>query len=166
MAAILVVDEGYALQSVMDGRAALAALRCQPFDLALVDILLPGFSGLDLLSRLKEHGPAMPVILITCRQDADAILQALRAGVCDCVARPFDLEYLRATVRRVLAECPPPLAQACHRACVGQTGGCLADCSRGVGLGARFCCGDGLCWWHSPAEKWWISLIDGPPRVW
>ncbi len=130
MATILVVDddrdicnlltdvlegEGYAVQAVMDGQAALSALRHQPFDLALVDILLPGLSGLDLLKRLKEQVPAMPVILITCKQDPETILQALRAGAGEYVTKPFDLAYLRAAVRQALDKACLPLAQASHR---------------------------------------------------
>jgi len=123
MATILVVDddpdirnlltdfltsEHYMVQTAADGSDALHMVQSRAFDLALVDIWLPGMSGIELLEQLKSLAPDMPVLIITCRPAYETAVQALRSGACDYVEKPFALDNLRTTVRKTLEKhCPP-----------------------------------------------------------
>lgn len=129
MALILVVDdepdiqrllteilnlEGHAVHTAADGLEALHRVRRQCFDLALVDIWLPGLNGIELLNRLKHARPTLPVIIITCRPAYMTCVLALRMGACDYVEKPFNVANLRATVQRALAKENQPAEQEEH----------------------------------------------------
>lgn len=102
-------DQGYEVTAVGDGQAAMAALKDQEFALALLDLMLPGYSGLDLLSYLKAHTPDTEVILFTGHAGLETAVQAMRLGAYDYLLkadlRLADLQTLvaRALERRRLA---------------------------------------------------------------
>ena len=101
--------QGYAVTAAADGQEAMKALQEQEFPLALLDLMLPGFSGLDLLSRIKAHTPDTEVILFTGHAGLESAVQALRLGAYDYLVkadlRLADLQTLvaRALERRHLA---------------------------------------------------------------
>jgi diguanylate cyclase (GGDEF)-like protein len=101
--------QGYGVTAVADGREAMAALQEQEFALALLDLMLPGYSGLDLLSHLKDHTPDTEVILFTGHAGLESAVQALRLGAYDYLLkadlRLTELQILvaRALERRHLA---------------------------------------------------------------
>jgi len=99
----VLASEGHKVQTVADGDAALDLLRRQPFDLALVDIWLPGVHGLELVHRLRELAPDLPLVLITARPALETAVLALRLGVDDYLTKPLDLKTVRATVARLTA---------------------------------------------------------------
>ncbi len=82
--------------------AALERLRAEPIDLVLLDLVLPGRSGLELLLELKKREPAPPAIMITATRSLDAAVQAMREGAADYVTKPFDADELRIKVQRIL----------------------------------------------------------------
>ncbi len=82
--------------------AALDRLRARRFDLVLTDLRLGAESGLDLLSRVREQFPALSVILITGHGSVETAVKAMREGAADYLAKPVNLEELRARVRREL----------------------------------------------------------------
>ena len=95
--------QGYEVLPVGDGSEALAALAGQEFELALLDLKLPGFSGLDLLSQLKAKAADTEVILFTGHADLDSALQALRLGAYDYLLKSdLLLANLAAVVARAL----------------------------------------------------------------
>jgi diguanylate cyclase (GGDEF)-like protein len=102
-------DQGYTVTAAVDGYAAMAAMKEQEFALALLDLMLPGYSGLDLLSHLKAHTPDTEVILFTGHAGLESAVQALRLGAYDYLLkadlRLTDLQTLvaRALERRHLA---------------------------------------------------------------
>src|SRR5450759_2059748 len=102
-------DQGYAVTAAADGHAAMAAMKEQEFALALLDLMLPGYAGLDLLSHLKAHTPDTEVILFTGHAGLESAVQALRLGAYDYLMkgdlRLSDLQTLvgRALERRHLA---------------------------------------------------------------
>jgi diguanylate cyclase (GGDEF)-like protein len=102
-------DQGYAVTAAADGHAALAAMKEQEFALALLDLMLPGYSGLDLLFLFKAHTPDTEVILFTGHAGLDSAVQALRLGAYDYLLkadlRLAELQTLviRALERRHLA---------------------------------------------------------------
>jgi diguanylate cyclase (GGDEF)-like protein len=102
-------EQGYAVTAAADGNEAMAAVQEQEFALALLDLMLPGYSGLDLLFLLKAHTPDTEVILFTGHAGLDSAVQALRLGAYDYLVkadlRLADLKTLvaRALERRHLA---------------------------------------------------------------
>ncbi len=93
----------YAVTAAADGHEAMAALQEQEFALALLDLMLPGYSGLDLLSHLKAHTPDTEVILFTGHAGLESAVQALRLGAYDYLVKAdLRLADLQALVARAL----------------------------------------------------------------
>lgn len=89
---------GYRTLAVDSGAAALAALRCEPVDLVLLDWMMPGLSGLDTLRAIREHHSqdALPVIMCTAVGEDENIVEAIESGANDYVVKPISLPVLRA----------------------------------------------------------------------
>lgn len=117
MARILVVDdephirevvgaylsrEGYAVATAADGPAALAAARGDTPDLVVLDVMLPGRSGFDVLRDLRAEGSSAAVILLTARDDVIDRVTGLEIGADDYVTKPFEPRELVARVGAVL----------------------------------------------------------------
>jgi len=95
---------GYRVLQAMDGPEGLRlALQEQP-DLILLDLQLPGLSGLQILQALGERGVAIPVILMTAHGSQEVAVQALRLGVRDYVIKPFEPAEMATAIDRALAE--------------------------------------------------------------
>lgn len=75
-----------------------------PFDLAVIDYVLPDGNGIDLSMAIREEKPVLPVILITAYNHENIILNALRAGVTDYMKKPLSLRYLLGKVSEILGE--------------------------------------------------------------
>ena len=86
--------EGYEVQAVEDAEAAIRLLDEQEFDVALVDILLPGQSGTELLSVIGKRWPGIEVVLITGAPDVDTAIQAVRGGAFDYLKKPFTAQEI------------------------------------------------------------------------
>jgi len=94
--------EGFRTAMARNGDEAWQRLRGEPFDLLLLDVMLPGRNGFELLRGLRAAGNDVPVILLTARGDeADKIL-GLELGADDYVTKPFGLGELRARIRSAL----------------------------------------------------------------
>ena len=98
---------------VQDGAAALSLLETEPVDLVLLDILMPGMDGLEVLRRIKDRTPSLPVIMVTASSAIDHVITALREGADDFVRKPVDLDELALCINRALnkkrvANFPPP----------------------------------------------------------
>jgi two-component system, OmpR family, alkaline phosphatase synthesis response regulator PhoP len=94
--------EGYETVVVGDGETALERLSGEDFDLLVLDIMLPGISGLDVCERLREAGNRVPVLFLTARTtDADRIT-GLRHGGDDYMTKPFLLEELALRIKGIL----------------------------------------------------------------
>ena len=95
--------QGYAVTAAADGHEAMAALQEQEFALALLDLMLPGYSGLDVLSQLKIRTPDTEVILFTGHAGLESAVQALRLGAYDYLLKAdLRLADLQALVARAL----------------------------------------------------------------
>jgi two-component system, NtrC family, nitrogen regulation response regulator GlnG len=94
--------EGHAVEQVETGDAALDALTRDHFDLALVDIKMPGLDGLALLSKVREAGLTTPIVIITAQNTMVNAIEAMKRGAYDYVTKPFDIEEVRLLVQRVL----------------------------------------------------------------
>ena len=89
------VHEGYQVTKSFDGREALAEALKNEYDLILLDIMLPGLNGLEVLRRLQKE-KATPVILLTARDAVMAKVSGLDAGAVDYITKPFAIEELLA----------------------------------------------------------------------
>ncbi len=92
--------EGLTLDRVEDVDGALARLRKADYRVVLCDLMLPGFSGFDLLERVTGDRPQLPVILITGYATIENALSAFKKGAFDFLPKPFDVAELLGVVRR------------------------------------------------------------------
>jgi len=95
---------GYAPQPAFSGTEALLYLDRQPWELVLLDLMLPGKRGEELLAEI-ENKYRCPVIVITADAQREAKISALRAGADDYITKPFDLEEVTARIESVLRRC-------------------------------------------------------------
>lgn len=90
---------GFEVCSRMDGTEGLAQARDPSVDLVILDLMLPGISGDEILSHLSTERPDLPVIVLTARAGVEDRVQGLNAGAVDYLAKPFSLDELVARVR-------------------------------------------------------------------
>ena len=91
--------EGFAVDVLGDGAQALAALPYTPFDVVVLDIMLPGMDGLSVVRHWRERGIRTPVLLLTARGEVSDRVAGLDAGADDYLCKPFALDELLARVR-------------------------------------------------------------------
>lgn len=94
-------QEGYVAESAMDFGSAIEKLGVYSYDCVLLDINLPGGSGLDLLERMKTDGIRSDVIIISARDSIDDKVRGLELGADDYLAKPFHMAELMARIRSV-----------------------------------------------------------------
>src|SRR5919107_783640 len=87
-------SEGYTARPVGGAREALEVIQQTEFDIALIDIKMPGMDGMELQSRLKEADPDLTVIIMTGYASVDTAVQALKRGAYDYIAKPVDPDEL------------------------------------------------------------------------
>ena len=98
---------GYAVIQAADGEAGLEAARSRQYDLLLLDLVLPGGDGFEILAEVRRLRPAMPVILLTARGDEADRVRGLRGGADDYLVKPFSVRLL-ARVEAVLRRSAAP----------------------------------------------------------
>jgi two-component system response regulator RegX3 len=93
--------EGFEVQGVSDGNVALETAQAEPFDLVILDLMLPGLSGTEICRRLRAESP-VPIIMLTARDaEADRVL-GLEIGADDYITKPFSEVELLSRVRAIL----------------------------------------------------------------
>ena len=90
--------EAYTVQLAENGAKALEFFKEKPADVALLDIRMPGMTGLEVLGQLKELDADVEVILLSAYESIDYIRQAMRLGACDYITKPYELDHLRTVV--------------------------------------------------------------------
>ena len=103
LAAIL-GDEGYAVEAVESGEAALAALENRRYDLLLLDVWMPGMDGLEVLARVRTLDPEVPVVVISGHGSIETAVKAVRMGAQDFVEKPLALEKTLLVVKNALRQ--------------------------------------------------------------
>ena len=96
--------EGFSVTAAADGPAGLEQLAANEFDLLLLDLALPGESGIELLPRILEMQPDLPVIMITAYGTVSNVVDAIRAGAENFVQKPWDNEKLLADIRAAIGK--------------------------------------------------------------
>lgn len=98
----LLTLEGFKVELAGDGSVGLDLLASNTYDLVLLDLSLPGESGIDLLPRIKSLVPELPVIMITAYGTVGNVVDAIRAGASNFVQKPWDNEKLLADIRAAI----------------------------------------------------------------
>ena len=109
--------EGYDTLEALDGETGLSLARSEDPDLILLDLMLPKLSGFDVCARLRQDGNAVPILMLTAREEENDKVQGLEAGADDYITKPFSMRELMARVkanirRRTIdaAQTVPPLS--------------------------------------------------------
>jgi DNA-binding response OmpR family regulator len=100
-------EAGYAIDGARDGREGLDYALAADYDVLIIDVMLPGLSGLDLLRDLRRRGHKTPALLLTARSLVDDRVAGLDAGADDYLVKPFAFTELLARLRALLRR--PPL---------------------------------------------------------
>lgn len=91
--------EGYSVCGARDGRTGLDLAMTGAWDLIVLDLLLPGLNGLDVLNGLHSERPEVPVLILSARGDVPTKLRGFELGAADFMAKPFSLDELLARIR-------------------------------------------------------------------
>ena len=91
--------EGYTVGTAADGREGLELATRGRWDLVVLDLLLPGLNGLQILSELHREKPELPVVILSARGDVQTKLRGFELGATDYVSKPFSLDELLARIR-------------------------------------------------------------------
>ena len=96
--------EGYDVEVVEDGQVALDRLtgKQNGVDLVLLDVMLPGLDGFEVVRRLREAGSFVPVVMLTARGQIEDVLRGFELGADDYLPKPFDLSILMARIQGLL----------------------------------------------------------------
>jgi two-component system OmpR family response regulator len=95
-------QSGYTVDQAGDGERGLALACGSPYDVAVVDLMLPGLDGLTLIQRLRERGVRTPIIILSARAAVDDRVRGLQAGGDDYLTKPFSFAELLARIQALL----------------------------------------------------------------
>jgi len=96
------VEAGFAVEQAADGKEGLYFAEEYPVDLAIIDLGLPGMSGLEIIERVREQGKTYPILILTARDRWEDKVDGLSAGADDYVVKPFHFEEVSARVNALL----------------------------------------------------------------
>jgi DNA-binding response OmpR family regulator len=94
--------EGYSVVSVADGNSALAAALARPFDVLVLDVMLPGKNGFEVCRELRTKGASVPILMLTARGEVRDRITGLKIGADDYLTKPFDTAELLARIEALL----------------------------------------------------------------
>ena len=94
--------EGYRVRVAASGEECLHMAEAEVFDLALIDLRMPGLDGLAVLKGLGPIQPDLPVVILTAFASIETAIEAVNAGACDYLSKPFRMEEIKVVVRRTL----------------------------------------------------------------
>jgi DNA-binding response OmpR family regulator len=100
----ILVDAGFVIATASSGEEALTVLKGQNFDVVLLDMIMPGLGGQEILPLLKRQAPRARVIMITAFATVENAVAAMRRGADDYLTKPFKVDELLTAVRRSLEE--------------------------------------------------------------
>lgn len=95
-------EDGYEVITAKNGTEALGLTRAESFDLVITDLRMPGLSGLQLVSEIKKTTPLTKVIIISAYGSMETMIEAMRLGANDFVAKPFKVNSMKEIVTRIL----------------------------------------------------------------
>lgn len=92
-------EDGYAVDVARTGTEGSLFARTEPYDILVLDVLLPGKNGFQIVAEVREAGVGTPILMLTARDDTASVVQSLDLGADDYVTKPFKFEELLARVR-------------------------------------------------------------------
>jgi len=101
-------EQGFRVTAAADAAAARAALSAMAFDLVVLDVMMPGETGLQLVEALRAQGNAVPVLMLTALGGPDDRVAGFERGADDYLAKPFDPRELALRIRTILRRVTPP----------------------------------------------------------
>ncbi|MHB1014813.1 MAG: response regulator [Desulfurivibrionaceae bacterium] len=104
MAKLSFEQDGYEVETFLNGEAALERLQEKRFDVVVTDMKMKGMDGLEVLRTVKKLYPGVKVIMITAFANLDVAIEALRDDVHDFFPKPVKIKELKASVKRALGE--------------------------------------------------------------
>lgn len=104
MVEAILLDRDYAVSAFTRSPDAMAGFAPGKYDLVITDIKMPVINGLDVLQKVKQQDPALPVIMVTAHATVDLSIQALRKGAYDMLTKPFEPEELLSRIRNALRQ--------------------------------------------------------------
>lgn len=93
---------GYRVDKVADGTAALKALRDDPPDLLVLDLMLPGVDGLEVAKEVRASGSRMPILMLTARSETKDVVSGFESGADDYLRKPFEVPELLSRIAALL----------------------------------------------------------------
>jgi DNA-binding NtrC family response regulator len=96
------VREGYEVDMADSAESAFALLEGKTYDLIITDIILPGISGIELLSKYRKKNPSQKVIIMTAFASLATAVEAIKAGACDFIIKPLMHDEMKRAVRNAL----------------------------------------------------------------
>jgi DNA-binding NtrC family response regulator len=94
--------DDFQVEAVQDGREALRKVEENPYDVMILDIMMPSMDGIEVLRRVKETHPNIDVIMVTGLSQIDTAVQAMKLGAFDYISKPFEPDELKLVVQRAL----------------------------------------------------------------
>jgi DNA-binding response OmpR family regulator len=101
-------EDGHAVAAAVDGDEGLAMVRAHPFDLIVLDVMLPKLDGVEFAKRLRRERHQTPILMLTARDQASDIVLGLDSGADDYLTKPFSFDVFLARVRAVSRRGPIP----------------------------------------------------------
>ena len=98
--------EGFGVSTRTDGPGALASVEEQPPDVLVLDVMMPGLTGVEVVRRLRAGGHELPICVLSARDELEDRVEGLRAGADDYLVKPFELEELVARLHALLRRRP------------------------------------------------------------
>lgn len=119
MVSMMLRHEGWEVNVANDGTTALQSARDTAPDVVILDVMLPDINGLEVMARLHEHRPTLPVLLLTAKDSREDRIAGLAAGGDDYLAKPFSLEELALRLRGLLRRTGVAMSDSSAKLVVG-----------------------------------------------
>ena len=116
----LLTREGYEVRLAANAAAGLELVRSMPFDVAIVDVMMPGMDGISALDEIKKIDDDLPVLMITAYASVENAIAAMKRGAFDYITKPFKNDEVLVVLRNALAQ----------RRLVSRTARCGRTCRR------------------------------------
>ncbi|HWT07742.1 MAG TPA: response regulator, partial [Roseomonas sp.] len=123
-------EQGFRVTAVADAAAARRAIAAMTFDLMVLDVMMPGESGLSLAESLRRDGNDVPILMLTARGAPEDRIAGLEHGVDDYLAKPFDPRELALRIRTILRRAAPAVTTHGLPVAPVQLGPCWFDVER------------------------------------
>jgi len=164
-------SEGRTVHAAVDGEEALAKFKIEEYDAMIIDLMLPGRNGLEVLAEIKKRNPTARVVIVTAYPSYETAVEAMRRGAADYLPKPFELEKLEASLRASYQEIitpperitPPPVIEPLLEEenvtpCIWTQAGIVANrmCTAGYQCGSE-------CDYHVNMMK--REKFSGDPRI-